>query len=272
MTLRQRRVIVLFFGLVGETVKTLLIVSESDQICEMLNTLLTGHFRLLRNNAQTRPDFILIAAQEDFSCFFAAKEYYQNEFPEVPMLFLWIEDTCLRIVSCSNLRYMNGITIPKSPDSLLRYLNDSLMPDAGDLQKLPEIQTDIRSHYTQKDTGAIKVEYDNFASIFQFVEQLAARSGQSVQTLLLSLLPAGGRAHNYDLLRDARALLNEAILRTLRKNDVMTGCSDSQFLVLLMDADDDGGHLAANRIYNTFLGLYEGDAYQLHYDIKPIGK
>ncbi len=261
----------------GEDMKTLLIVSETEKVGESLEKALSVNFRIVRSlDAQScQPDFILIAAQENFSYFFPKKEQFQQDHPRIPMLFLWIEEEHLHILSCSNLRYMNGKTIPKSQDSLLEYLNLSLSKAqnsaSADHPQLMEIQSDIRNHYLQTEYGAIQVEYDNFTSIFQFVEQLAALSGQSVQTLLLSLRPTSERTGAEEQLHIAMSLLQDAIQKTLRKNDVLTGCSDSQFLVLLMDADDDGGHLAANRIFNTFLGLYDGNAYRLHYDIRPIG-
>lgn len=256
--------------------KKLLIVSETEQVGATLEKILEVNFSILRSidKQPCQPDYILIAAQENFSYFFPKKEQFQQKYPRIPILFLWIEEEHLHILSCSNLRYMNGKTIPKSQDSLLEYLNLSLSKEkysAAERPQLRDIQTDIREHYPQTEYGAIQVEYDNFASIFQFVEQLAARSGQSVQTLLLTLRPVSEQKESEEQLRDAMSLLQDAIQQTLRKNDVLTGCSDCQFLVLLMDADDDGGHLAANRIFNTFLGLYDGDVYRLHYDIKPIG-
>ncbi len=257
--------------------KKLLIVSETEQVGAALEKILAVNFSILRSldKQSCQPDFILIAAQENFSYFFPKKEQFQQDHPRIPILFLWIEEEHLHILSCSNLRYMNGKTIPKSQDSLLEYLNLSLSKAqsiaVAEHPQLRDIQSDIRNHYPQTECGAIQVEYDNFTSIFQFVEQLAARSGQSVQTLLLTLRPATEQTGSEEQRQIAMSLLREAIQQTLRKNDVLTGCSDSQFLVLLMDADDDGGHLAVNRIFNTFLGLYDGDAYRLHYDIRPIG-
>lgn len=247
-----------------------LIVSEHDDIGETLKKILASDYELV----QDCPDFILIAAKEEFSYFFGAKEKLQQNFPEVPMLFLWIEEDRVHILSCSNLQYMDGKTIPRSEECLLTYLNESFADmrenNHCEQQRLTDIQSEMRSNYPEQ--GALKVEYDNFASIFQFVEQLAKRSGQFVQMLLLSLVPsAAGRDENGDEFRLAKKLLTEAVQQTLRKNDVLTGCSDSQMLVLLMDADDDGGHFAANRIFNTFLGLYDGSAYELHYDVKPVG-
>ncbi len=250
----------------------ILIVSEHDEISTAIEQMLTPEFRFVQDN----PDYILIAARSEFSFLFTMKEKMQQEFQQTPMLFLWIEESCMHILSCSNLQYMDGRTIPKTGESLLAYLTNAFSAvhdnSPAQTQKLTEIQTGMRNHFPKERQGALKVEYDNFTSIFEFVEQLARRSGQYVQMLLLSLIPSGLSAdESGGEFRLARELLTEAVQQTLRKNDVLTGCSESQMLVLLMDADDDGGHFAANRICNTFFGLYDGNAYTLHYDVKPVG-
>ncbi len=250
----------------------ILIRSEYSEISQALCESLAVHFVL----ADDAPQLILIAAKDRFSYFFSMKEQLQQEYPEVPMLFLWIEETCLHILSCGDLRRMDGKTIPRSQDSLL----DGLKASIAEIQetapanprKLSDIQSRLQNGFPQSPKGAQKVEYDNFTSILHFVEQLSARSGQSAQILLLSLVPKTEGVSSPEEFSAARQFLSDAVRQTLRKQDVLTGCSESQMLVLLMDANDDGGHFAANRIYNTFLGLYDGQAYQLQYDIRSVGK
>ena len=73
-----------------------------------------------------------------------------------------------------------------------------------------------------------------------------------------------------EALLQALGELSEAVQIALRRNDVYTECSGAQILVLLMDADDDGGHQAANRIRNTFLGLHESALFDLADELDAI--
>ncbi len=260
-----------------------LIVSEEETLALRLEENLSQHFQILHGtafnhtlHAELLPNLIAVAAKEDFSYFLEMERKLGVIFPQIPILYLWIESECIRILTSADLKNADRTTVPLLENgSNLHEVLSAVMNQNADTQQalnLLELQNNLRSsHQTDAGNGALQVEYDNFAGIYRFVEQLAVRSGQSVQTLLLTLVPYNDSAASQEAMHHAMQLLSQAIRMTLRKNDVLTGCSHSQMLVLLMDADDDGGHLAANRIFNTFLGMYDGDAYELHYDIKPIG-
>jgi hypothetical protein len=47
-------------------------------------------------------------------------------------------------------------------------------------------------------------------------------------------------------------------------------CGSDQVLVLLIGADDEGGHLAANRIVSSFYNECSDDSFELTYDIREI--
>ncbi len=260
-----------------------LIVSEEETLALRLEESLNQHFQILhgtafdhRLHAELLPNVIAVAAREDFSYFLEMERKLSVIFPQIPILFLWIESECIRILTSADLQNADRTTVPLLENgNALHEVFSAMLAHTMDVQQtleLRELQSNLHSsHQNGTGNGALQVEYDNFAGIYRFVEQLAMRSGQSVQTLLLTLVPQDTAEASQDALHHAMQLLSQAIQMTLRKNDVLTGCSHSQMLVLLMDADDDGGHLAANRIFNTFLGMYDSDAYALHYDIKPIG-
>ena len=118
--------------------------------------------------------------------------------------------------------------------------------------------------------GALYVTYESFVSIYRFAEKLCERSRQDVQTMLLTLRPRFGETPPEEALAQACAQLGNAVQLTLRRNDVFTECGAAQMLVLLMDADDDGGHQAANRIRNTFLGIHEAALFDLAYEVGTV--
>ena len=58
-------------------------------------------------------------------------------------------------------------------------------------------------------------------------------------------------------------LLSEAVKMCLRRGDISSVCSKNQIVILLMDADDDGGHLVANRMVGNFYSECEDSDLEL---------
>ena len=56
----------------------------------------------------------------------------------------------------------------------------------------------------------------------------------------------------------------------LRRGDIASVCGKDQIVVLLIGADDDGGHLVANRIVSSFYSECDDDSFTLEYDIHEI--
>ncbi len=212
-----------------------------------------------------QPDLLIYAGWDSFSELMDIQAALPTWLTVIPSAVLQIcGDRCCLMPLCSTVPVSD---LANGVEEILRNVLCEVRP--GQLQ---QIQSELlrANDRSDSESGAMQVEYDSFASIYRFAEKQAARSGHDVQTLLLTLTPRLQKPMEPDHQQHAMSLLSTAIQMTLRKNDVLTGCSKSQMLVLLMDADDDGGHLAANRIVNTFLGMYEDADYELHYDIRPI--
>lgn len=260
--------------------KKICLISEKDKMTAQLSDILHDQYDVVSTMEQmddaAAPDLIMIAGLEDF---YAALPL-PSAYADVPVVFIKEDAEHFCILTLRELQHAVCRRIARDSLSLLHCVEDvmtaEVFPKETVLRSeqesdLCEIQSDIRKSYqAPAEDGAIQVEYHNFASIYRFVEKLVERSGQCVQTMLLTLIPRKNTEVTVEDLQLAMSKLAAAIHMTLRKNDVLTGCSCTQILVLLMDADDDGGHMAANRILNTFLGLYESDAFELHYDIRPV--
>ena len=259
--------------------KTIAIISESDNNESRFSEIFSKHYVLLDQQAMAKdqPDIFLITAYALAVDFFEKHPEVNSCLSDTPGLILWEYDDAYCLMTYRNCKMFSECRIQKSDEALLEKVDeyyDILSKNGTNRLQLSDIQSDIHSMYRETAyKGIIEVEYYNFAKIYQFVDKLIERSGKPMQTLLLSLVPydenVAGTAKD---LSYANEILSKAIQMTLRKNDVMTNYSDSQMLVLLVDADDAGGHFATNRIINTFFGLYEDELYQLDYDIRPVGK
>ncbi len=249
----------------------IVVVTECEQTARMLkNALGVQHsLHFCSRNCEcgaVRPDLLLYAGWDALSELMTLHSSLPDRLAIVPSAVLCTDGTQYRLLPFHG-QNVSEDGLSRDIDTLLHHVVRD-----GDSRQLQDIQSDLHTHCgpDHDENGAMQVGYDNFASIYRFAEKQAARTGHDVQTLLLTLTPRQSGPTEPAHRQRAMALLSTAIQMTLRKNDVLTGCSQTQMLVLLVDADDDGGHLAANRIVNTFLGMYEDADYELHYDIRPI--
>lgn len=112
--------------------------------------------------------------------------------------------------------------------------------------------------------GSFSVEQTDFANIYKFIARGLERSGKSVQALMLTL------SCDEESEEQGISMLSEAAKICLRKGDISSVCSKNQVVVLLIGADDDGGHLVANRIVSNFYSECDDDSFSLNYDIREV--
>lgn len=112
--------------------------------------------------------------------------------------------------------------------------------------------------------GSFSVQQTDFANIYKFIARGLERSGKSVQALMLTL------SCDEESEEQGIAMLSEAAKICLRKGDISSVCSRNQVVVLLIGADDNGGHLVANRIVSNFYSECDDDSFSLNYDIREV--
>ncbi|MBO4494653.1 MAG: diguanylate cyclase [Clostridiales bacterium] len=136
---------------------------------------------------------------------------------------------------------------------------DSTLPSKQAKAELPgSVEMDIRVLMQQmRESGTIRgaywQEYEPFLSIFRFTERSMARSEESFCVMLTTLLNENGEQLDEDTLEPSMDILYSAIQDTLRKGDVFTKYSSSQYVVMLPSAQKElGGQMAAQRLKECF--------------------
>ena len=116
--------------------------------------------------------------------------------------------------------------------------------------------------------GAYHIEYHDFKRIYQFVERCVERSNQEVQIVLFTLtgVPLEKTLSNTIM------TLNEVIIGALRKGDVATRYSNTQYVVILMDTSLENGRKVAQRIVKKYSCLCDKAEPTLQYDIQTVKK
>ncbi len=137
-----------------------------------------------------------------------------------------------------------------------------------DQMNLPQIIAQVTERKYRK--GAYLVEYDRFTYIYQFIVRNLERSCQEVQIILLSLDMEEGADVSSEKVEDSMMLLEAAVTHSLRRGDVTTRLSAAQQIVILMDTNDENGHMVAERIVSKYNSLTGDRGIPVSYDISEI--
>lgn len=191
---------------------------------------------------------------------------------DVPIIIATAENDCERQSEMCRFGADEIIHMPLCSELLTKSICSLLTDSSADISDIPEVfgVDELMDMVTEKNTerGAYIVKKNHFASICHFVERGLKRSRKNVQVLLMTL--RGNSDSPKTIENGTMNLLSEAVKMCLRRGDISSVCSKNQIVILLMDADDDGGHLVANRIVSNFYSECEDSDLELQYDIREL--
>lgn len=114
--------------------------------------------------------------------------------------------------------------------------------------------------------GALSVEYQGFRRIVEFVARTVERSHQNVQMVLFSVM------ENAEQQGASVSMLEECISGELRRGDVYTRFSNTQVLLILMDATKENAESIIQRIFAKLETALEHPVRNVGYDIRGINR
>lgn len=101
--------------------------------------------------------------------------------------------------------------------------------------------------------GAFYCSYDVFKEVYQLMSRSFHRdSNNSILIILLTLTDVEGNIPKDELLSNAMNRFNIAINTALRKGDIFSKYSKSQYILMLSVNDIENAHIITNRIYLNF--------------------
>ena len=101
-------------------------------------------------------------------------------------------------------------------------------------------------------TGAFFCEYQIFKHLYQLEMRDAQRTGASVNVCLLTVCDSNGDVPSQNPLNKAVQRLQDCISRSLRGSDIFARYSVSQFVVLLLNTNEQNGSIIMKRIEKAF--------------------
>lgn len=120
--------------------------------------------------------------------------------------------------------------------------------------------------------GTLGLEYREFAKLYNFINNMAARYDYNIQLLMITATPPEDSPYTKEAKEDIMSQLNDAITNSLRNVDVATRYNSSQFLVILTNADRESINIITDRIFKNFEGMCPDRAVTLSHDFVDLGE
>ena len=165
-----------------------------------------------------------------------------------------------------DLLYTNlGIT----PAEETQIIHHEILRNLGGYAMRP---ADIRENLREEEPagGATVCDYNFFKFFYQAEARAAARRGDAVHVAVLSVTDKDGEELVRRSLDRAMENLQLQIQRGLRKSDIMSRCSASQFVVLLLQANYENSLMVCNRIVRAFGRTYPHTPARIHVAVMPV--
>ena len=120
------------------------------------------------------------------------------------------------------------------------------------------------------DPGALMCDYDFFKAIYRSEARSVARSGSAAHIALLSVSGAKGGHLAKRSLDCAMDNLCDLVRLALRRGDVFSRCSISQYILLLPQANFENSCMVMERIVKQFNRQYPHSPAVLRFSVQPL--
>lgn len=116
---------------------------------------------------------------------------------------------------------------------------------------IEELRDDMNEETLEK--GAYYCNFQIFTNIYRLIVRHAERSGQTAFLVLMTFNETESSKQNSpDTIQKITGAFHNAMRTSLRRGDVYARCSPSQFIILLMDINQENCRVVANRISENF--------------------
>ena len=118
--------------------------------------------------------------------------------------------------------------------------------------------------------GAFYCEYPVFRDLFQLERRAIDRTGDSIYLCMLTVTGLNGKVFKTTILNKAMEHLEAAIRGSLRRSDVFTRYSISQYLILLPTITSEMAEMVLKRIITNFRKVYNRKDVTVKFCLQPL--
>jgi len=119
-------------------------------------------------------------------------------------------------------------------------------------------------------SGALFCDYDFFKVIYHAEARAVARSGDAVHIGLISVTGEKGEELSKRSLDRCMENLQDVVRVSLRKGDIASRCSVSQYILMLPQANYENSCKVCERIVKAFFRQYPHSPAELRYSVQPL--
>lgn len=134
-----------------------------------------------------------------------------------------------------------------------------------DLDVLQEL---LSEHNTTSD--AFLCDADLFRSIYKLEARRAARSGQVVFLVLMTILNQSYQTPDARTLKETNDALGGILLGTLRRGDVVSRWNDSQYIIMLASLTYEDSEIVVRRLCDKFAAIYHNSGILVKSKLQPV--
>jgi len=130
----------------------------------------------------------------------------------------------------------------------------------------------LREELQEEDevNGALLCEYDFFRFLYQAQARAIHRSGDVIHVALFSVHGQAEKQLSRRSLDRAMENLTRLFVSSLRQGDVVSRCSASQIVVMLLQANYENSCAVCRRVLKTFNRQYPHSPVDIHYSVQPL--
>ena len=118
--------------------------------------------------------------------------------------------------------------------------------------------------------GAFFCEYEVFKDIYRLEARVAVRTGQATYICLVTAADPFGKTLATKTINVSMDRLKDIIAFSLRRGDVFTRYSVTQFLIMLQSASYEKSDMVIKRIHRNYKKAYPKSKVDLHFKLLPL--
>lgn len=116
--------------------------------------------------------------------------------------------------------------------------------------------------------GALGVEYRQFAKLYEYISNIEKRYNHTFKLVLVTIEKSDGGSAYAEELEIAMTCMEQAIKESIRNVDIYTRYSGMQFLLILLDTEENGIRTVIDRIFQCYYKIYGGGRLSPMYTIE----
>jgi len=158
-----------------------------------------------------------------------------------------------------------GIKVSSQITNLYNEITKTVNSIEADLDMIEE-----QLHEVEATPGAYYCPYEIFKNIYRIQSRFMLRSGQSFMVALVTVSDKDGNPPVTAVITEAMEELKTALTSSLRKSDIVSRFSPTQYVMLLGALTYENGQMVMGRIFERFKKRSTAFGISLHYNLLPV--